>query len=61
MRSKRHEQKRGGSYVETSYITSEDKGQGPERVTAYVEGRVTSTDMKLLQPSKEQSRLEVLW
>lgn len=26
-----------------------------------MEGRVTSTDMKLLQPSKEQSRLEVLW
>lgn len=25
-----------------------------------MEGRVKSTDMKLLQPSKEQSRLEVL-
>ena len=41
--------------------SSEDEGQGLERVTAYVGGRFNSTDMKLLQPSKELSRLEVLW
>lgn len=33
--------------------SSEDEGQGLERVTAYVEGKVKFSDMKLLQPSKE--------
>ncbi|MDD7735811.1 MAG: hypothetical protein SOW55_02575 [Bacilli bacterium] len=33
--------------------SSEDEGQGLERVSAYVGGRFNSTDMKLLQPSKE--------